>query len=523
MCIENSIKLEEENQEKLFTISEIGKMLGKTRSMIVGLVDELNLVNKSNNNTQLYNYNDLQKIIKLNEYKTYFYSLYSQHDLCKICDLYENTIKRIIKELNIIGETYKKYTRYSKEELQQIQKFIEEHDNLKLYFYEQTCMEKYGVKNTYQIKEINEKAIKNSHTLECIEKQNKNRDEHYKDVGGYSNYMSNLNKERWESYTKEEKESRMMDLQNKMIEKYGVDNCSKLDWVKEKKKKSTLKSIGFDNPLKDKERMEQGMLTKYGVKHNWESKELLERRGQTFHENYEEYKKNKTEDSELRYVDKSVDTSRKNYEEYKKNKSENLELKYYDKAKQTCIERYGENYKEIFTEKAMETNKRNHDGLHNSQTKECQDKMKQTYFEKTGYYHPSQNPKTRRNHRTCYYYDNEEFDSSWELAYYIYLKDHDIQFEYHTISVPYEWNGEIHYYKIDFKVGDEYVEVKGDHLLKKNVYTEDGRCEAKYEYMKEHNITVLSLEEIKPYLKYIKDIYGKDYLKSFRKKNEDEK
>ena len=149
--------------------------------------------------------------------------------------------------------------------------------------------------------------------------------------------------------------------------------------------------------------------------------------------------------------------------------------------------------------------------------------MKQTYFEKTGYYYSAQNPKTRRNHRTCYYYDNEEFDSSWELAYYIYLKDHNILFEYHTISVPYEWNGEIHYYKIDFKVGDEYVEVKGDHLLKKNVYTEDGRCEAKYEYMKEHNITVLSLEEIKPYLKYIKDVYGKDYLKSFRKKNENKK
>ena len=63
--MENSIKLEEENQEKLFTISEIGKMLGKTRSMIVGLVDELNLVNKSNNNTRLYNYNDLQKNNKI--------------------------------------------------------------------------------------------------------------------------------------------------------------------------------------------------------------------------------------------------------------------------------------------------------------------------------------------------------------------------------------------------------------------------------------------------------------------------
>lgn len=542
MCMENSIELKEENQGKLFTISEIGKMLGKTRSMIVLLIKELELISKCNE-IKKYDKDDFDKIKELIEFKKYFKSLYSTDEIHKICGIAFSCITHIIEDLQLKGVTYGQWTRYNEDELKQIQKFIEEHSNLKMYFYKKTCVEKYGVKNVFLRKDVKDKAIKNSHTRECIDKQNKSKEEHYKNEGGYSKHASRVSKEKWENCTEEEKESRMINLQNKMIEKYGVDNCSKLDWVKEKKKETTLKSIGFDNPLKDKERMKQGMLNKYGVDHNSHDKDLLAKRVSTYKEHLTEYNAAKNENSELKFDDKSKETKlerygedynfkftdkakityHKHFEEYEANKTENSELRFRDKTVQTCIERYGENYQEIFSKKAMETNKRNHGGLHNSQTKECQEKMKQTYFEKTGYYYSAQNPKTRRNHRTCYYYDNEEFDSSWELAYYIYLKDHNISFEYHTISVPYEWNSETHYYKIDFKVGDRYVEVKGDHLLKKNVYTEDGRCEAKYKYMKEHNITVLSLEEIKPYLKYIKDVYGKDYLKSFRKKNENEK
>lgn len=184
---------------------------------------------------------------------------------------------------------------------------------------------------------------------------------------------------------------------------------------------------------------------------------------------------------------------------------------------------YGNDYREKLTKKSMETNRKNHGGLHNTQTKESQEKMKQTYFEHTSYYHPSQNPKTRRNHRTCYYYDNEEFDSSWELAYYIYLKDNCIPFEYHTISIPYIWNNKTHYYKVDFKVYDRLVEIKGDHILVKNVFKDDGRSQAKYECMKENDVLILMENDVKPYLKYVKDKYGKDYMKSFRKKHEDEK
>ena len=44
---------------------------------------------------------------------------------------------------------------------------------MKTYFYEKTCVKMYGVKNVFLRKDVKDKAVKNSHTLECIDKQNK--------------------------------------------------------------------------------------------------------------------------------------------------------------------------------------------------------------------------------------------------------------------------------------------------------------------------------------------------------------
>ena len=40
--------------------------------------------------------------------------------------------------------------------------------------------------------------------------------------------MSDVNKERWNNYTEEEKEEIQVHIQSAMIEKYGVDNCCEL-------------------------------------------------------------------------------------------------------------------------------------------------------------------------------------------------------------------------------------------------------------------------------------------------------
>ena len=68
------------------------------------------------------------------------------------------------------------------------------------------------------------------------------------------------------------------------LEKWGVDNPSKLDWVKEKKSKTTLQNWNVENPFqseKIKEKIKETNLKKWGVEHNSQSKQLNQKRIET--------------------------------------------------------------------------------------------------------------------------------------------------------------------------------------------------------------------------------------------------
>lgn len=56
-------------------------------------------------------------------------------------------------------------------------------------------------------------------------------------------------------------------------------------------------------------------------------------------------------------------------------------------------------------------------------------KIKKTWLN-NGYDHPMHNHAIASKTIVNYTYDNKNFDSSWELALYIWLKDNNIQFEY---------------------------------------------------------------------------------------------
>lgn len=58
------------------------------------------------------------------------------------------------------------------------------------------------------------------------------------------------------------------------------------------------------------------------------------------------------------------------------------------------------------------------------------EKRIKTYLKLYGYDHPTM---------VKYKYNELYFDSSWELAYYIWLKDHNVKFEYHPQPIPYYW------------------------------------------------------------------------------------
>lgn len=152
--------------------------------------------------------------------------------------------------------------------------------------------------------------------------------------------------------------------------------------------------------------------------------------------------------------------------------------------------------------------------------KEYEDKLEQLY----GVRNPYQSQELMRKSKKKYEYNNVTFDSSWELAYYIFLRDFNIQFEYHPKEIPFEYNNETHYTFIDFIVEGKYVEIKGDHLRNpdgtlKNLYGPDQSfMKAKQKKFDELNVQMISGKEIKPYLKYVKLNYGFDFFKNHRRK-----
>lgn len=98
-----------------------------------------------------------------------------------------------------------------------------------------------------------------------------------------------------------------------------------------------------------------------------------------------------------------------------------------------------------------------------------------------------------------YKYDGQIFDSSWELAYYIWLKDNNINFEYHTIKLEYYINGNKHLYLPDFKLGNQLVEIKSNYILEKYTPIEKLQC------MLDNSVNIITKNEIKPYLIYCKE------------------
>ena len=134
-----------------------------------------------------------------------------------------------------------------------------------------------------------------------------------------------------------------------------------------------------------------------------------------------------------------------------------------------------------------------------------------------------------------YQYDGLMFDSSIEIAYYIYMKDHKTEILRANTSFQYEFDGKIWHYIPDFYLPqlDQYVEIKGDHFFK-----EDGtmhipwkgkqddekyrftceKAKAKHQCMISNNIKIIKQSDIemKNALQYINSKYGKKYLKQFK-------
>jgi len=160
-----------------------------------------------------------------------------------------------------------------------------------------------------------------------------------------------------------------------------------------------------------------------------------------------------------------------------------------------------------------------HYGEKGRASKEIVNKMLDTRYKNHGSY--SLNKK--------YLYNDLYFDSSWELIYYIWLKDHCIKFEYHPSKhFNYECDNKTHKYCPDFLVESEYIEIKGlqffdkQNPLNKMVcpydHKLDNQYEAKHQCMIQNNVIIIT--NILQYQNYVNEKYGNDYIESFAVKKD---
>ena len=127
-----------------------------------------------------------------------------------------------------------------------------------------------------------------------------------------------------------------------------------------------------------------------------------------------------------------------------------------------------------------------------------------------------------------YQYDNIFFDSSWELAVYIYFKDAGIILVREPVNlIYYDENNKKCIYIPDFQLEDNrfednyrLIEIKGDNLINKDGYLIDPKtkqiCYAKTKCMWDNNVYLMSREECKPCIKYCQEKFNdKKWYKQF--------
>ena len=129
--------------------------------------------------------------------------------------------------------------------------------------------------------------------------------------------------------------------------------------------------------------------------------------------------------------------------------------------------------------------------------------------------------------RKVYRHDGYTFASFPELCYYIYLKDHHVDFEFQPkCNFSYLFNGKMHKYTPDFYLKDEdsYVDIKGTQFFEDhdpsskmiNPYDRslDALYETKHQCMLKHDVMVIT--DYKRYVDYAVKTYGRKHLDSLQ-------
>ena len=225
------------------------------------------------------------------------------------------------------------------------------------------------------------------------------------------------------------------------LKRYGVESVFSLPEVQQKKEQTNISRYGVRCTLQAscvQEKIKKHNLETYGVEHHMQNKEIYDKSRKTCKELYGDEHPMRTQPIK----DKLMQTNRDLYGVDWTFQSENNK----QKSKQTCQDRFGTDY-----------------ALQASNVKQ---KIKDTLYDNYGVLHNSQIPGIRSKMCLRYSYDGYSFDSSIELCFYIWLVDNNIPFTYQPDDFfEYEYDGMIKHYCPDFKIGDMFFEIKGDHFF----------------------------------------------------------
>lgn len=202
--------------------------------------------------------------------------------------------------------------------------------------------------------------------------------------------------------------------------------------------------------------------------------------------------------------------------------------------KQTCKERFGsENamQNEKVKQKLFDTNVERYGNKCSLRNEDVYNKAKNTWKEKYGVINPfsteDSKDKARKSQarKRFFYNDGEAFDSSWELAFWIYHKDNGVPIKREPTKMYFIYEGTKLGYVPDFEVGGQLYEIKGDQFFDKDGnmvcpynHTLDKLWKAKQDFMVSLGVKIIRRDNIQNYIEYVNKNYGNNYLFSFCQK-----
>ena len=297
--------------------------------------------------------------------------------------------------------------------------------------------------------------------------------------------------------------------------KYGVENPAQAQSVKDKNKETHLKNNNGEwMSQKQKEAITRAFKEK--------GQQIVEHRKQTCMKKLGVSNPNKTK--EIRDKIKQTNLERRGVAWSLQ--AEDVK----EKIRQTNLERRGvENAHQAqdVIQKTKNTCRQLYDSDSFLSSDFGKEKIKRTFQEKYGVSNPSQVREFQAKKTRKYFYEEVYFDSSWELALWIYARDHNEKIEREPTQLKYTVDDVDHFYYPDFRYNGKLIEIKGPHLYNENGeirkgwkkdLTQDVLIKAKIDCAFKNNVEVWNQFKIQKYLNYVSEKYGKNYLQQFRTK-----